>query len=373
MVAPEVEAFSKLLAAADPDERQRLLQQANMLALAGMPTEAVDPPPIRTLAEYLATPIEVPPRLVEPGLVVRGGIFCLTGLSGSGKSTLLFNGVLSWASGRPLFSTLPGVLAPTQPLRTLVIENEGAPGEFHRNIGVMLERGLLTDEQKAAARENVLIWGDGGWSGLKLDQGDCLDRLRRGIEAHKPDVIFLEPFVGLWSGEENSATEMRNVLDTMQELANTYEAGIVISHHERKAHEEGQDDQYAARGSTALAGAVTAMSRHRAVKSDRLREWSVSKSRYEPKPDNVRLEYIESAHWYKPVADNELRNELMAALRADGRPEVATDELAGDVSETIAATAKALRELKKEKLVANGNAKGTWRLVSDNHDRGVTF
>ena len=62
------------------------------------------------------------------------------------------------------------VLAPSAPLRTLVIENEGAPGMFHQQITTMVNAaGYLTDEDRKVVLENVLIWGDGGYSGLKLD------------------------------------------------------------------------------------------------------------------------------------------------------------------------------------------------------------
>ena len=321
-ISPEVEALAQLLSQQESDEaRQRILKQLNLRAASVTTDESIGRAPIITLGDYLAQTIEVPPRLIEPALFVRGGIFCVTGAPGKGKTSFLLNCLISWASGRAMF---PGCesLTPSVPVRSLIIENEGAPGEFHRKIGIMLSNGPLTETEQKLAKDNVMVWGDGGYSGFKLDDQSYVERLRRGCEDHKPDVIFIEPFHGLWSGEENSASEMRRVLDTMQDIATAHDCCVAIAHHDRKSgsYEEG-DLMNVARGSGALAGAVTVMSHHRPVKDEQLREWSVSKSRHAPKPPPVRMLWDDTTQWYKWVPEEKSESEVMRLLQeAEGDP-----------------------------------------------------
>lgn len=381
MIPREVEALAQLLAKQETDEeRQRILKQVTLRAASVTPDESIGKAPITTLGAYLDQTIEVPPRLVEPALFVRGGIFCVTGAPGKGKTSFLLNCLVSWASGRPMF---PGceLLVPSQPLRSLIIENEGAPGEFHRKVGIMLNKGPLTESEQRLARENVLVWGDGGYSGFKLDDQAYVDRLKKGIEEHKPDVVFIEPFHGLWSGEENSATEMRRVLDTMQDIATGHDLTIAIAHHDRKsgAYEDG-DLMNVARGSGALAGAVTVMSHHRPAKDDQEREWSVSKSRHAPKPTAVRMVWDDSCQWYSWVSEESGEVDIMQILQeAQGDPCYVPD-LAQQLGESQKWVRSRLKKLKEEGRVKTTASKpspggGTtgvgWRVVLSDADSGL--
>jgi hypothetical protein len=348
-IAPEVEALAQLLANLDSDDdRQRVLKQVQLRAASATSDESIGKAPIITLGDYLAQAIEVPPRLVEPALVVRGGIFCITGAPGKGKTSFMLNCLISWASGRDMF---PGCdqLTASQPIRSLIIENEGAPGEFHRKVGIMLNKGPLNDTERRLANENVMVWGDGGYSGFKLDDPAYVERLSRGCEDHKPDVIFIEPFHGLWSGEENSASEMRKVLDTMQEIATGHDCCVLIAHHDRKsgASEDG-DMMNAARGSGALAGAVTVMSHHRPAKDDTLREWSVSKSRHAPKPSPIRMLWNDDAQWYSWVPEERGESDVMKLLQeAEGEPVYVAD-VASQLGESQKWARTRLKKLKDE-------------------------
>src|SRR5688572_9322308 len=129
MPADQVKEFAKLLAATtDEAARARLLAQAKLLASQEAPQEAFDAP-IRTLGEYLSAPIEVPPVLVQPYMIVRGGLHATIGRAGKGKTVLALNRILRWSAGKPMFddwkdSEGKRIMAPEQPLKILIIENE---------------------------------------------------------------------------------------------------------------------------------------------------------------------------------------------------------------------------------------------------------
>lgn len=336
----------------DPSARKRLLARASMIAMQEAPKEAFDVP-IKTLGEYLASPIEVPPELVSPYMIVRGGLHATIGRAGKGKTVLNLNRALRWAAGKPLFDGWTDddgleYLSPSRPLKILIVENEGAAGMFHRQIGIMLNSTeFLTDEDRELCRENVLIWGEGGYSGLKFDDPRKLDTVRAGVEKHEPDIMFIEPFRSLWQGEENSATEMHVVIDALVGVATDYDCACLISHHERKSGtgEGSTEKMNAARGSSVLEGAVTIMENFEPVGPDeKLRELSWSKSRHSVPPTPVRMEWVANSWWYRWVPDVEVDGVILAALRRNGDEPM---NLNGLIAETGEPAGKLRRRLLK--------------------------
>lgn len=381
-----VAAFAEYLATLEPDKQSAALSRARLEALTGTPQEAFEPP-IRTLAQYLADPIEVPPVLVGPNMVVRGGVNGLIGRAGKGKTVLALNRLLRWSAGEPLFPDWKDpegnvYLMPTdgEPLKSLIIENEGAGGLFHRQIGLMLNaEGYLSDDSRRLAEQNIFIWGDGGYSGLKLDDEAKLQTVREGVEKWEPDIVFVEPFRGLWQGEENSATDMTKVVDALVEIAADYKCAVLISHHERKSG-SGEDGEKmsAGRGSTVLEGAVTVMENFESVKAGEFRELSCSKSRHGRAYTPVRMEWDSDAWWYKHVPTSATEEAIRVALagNADEPMSVAdlaeaTDEKKDDLRKIANAMVKE-NQLKKLPSISDGRGStgARYMLPSDGGNHG---
>lgn len=326
-----LEAFSRLLAETDdPTQRARLMKRAELLAMNAVPEEAFEPP-VKTLGEYLDTPIEVPPSLVWPTVVVRREITTTLGRAGKGKTTLNLNRLMMWAAGRALFDTFTAThgdeagtpfMNPSGPLKSLILENEGSAGMFHQKMGTMLYNcgDLLSDDERKMIRENVHVWGDGGYSGLKLDDDKGVSALRAGIEKVEPDIVFVEPFRQLWKGEENSATDMAVVVGNILEMGKDYDCGFILSHHERKGGAGEDDLMSAGRGSTVLEGAVACMENFQSVKSGDYREITWSKARYLQPPPPVRLEYDFDTGWYSHVAEDALDRSILEVLDIQDEP-----------------------------------------------------
>lgn len=350
----EIEAaFAQLLAdETDEDKRMALLRRVRLQAMNQAPEEAFEPP-IRTLRQYLEDPIEVPPELVEPFVVVRGGMTCTIGRAGKGKTVMNLNRLLRWSAGVPWLPTWKDAegaipLSPTKPLKTLIIENEGAGGLFHRQVGIMLHaEGQLSEEERELARENLLVWGDGGYAGMKLDDPAKLDSVRRGCEKWQPDVLFIEPFRGLWNGEENSATDMAGVVDALMEIGADFKCAILLAHHERKSG-VGEDGEKmsAGRGSTVLEGAVTVMENFESILGGRQRELSWSKSRHAVAPNPARLEWVPDAWWYNHVPTTMIDEAVMAVLKESDDPLSVTElqEATDESKKTLRETTKRLKD-----------------------------
>jgi hypothetical protein len=337
-----LDAFASLLASTEDDAaRERLIARAKMKAMKAAPESAFEPP-IRTLGEYLASTIEVPPVLVEPFLVVRGGINATVGRAGKGKTVMNLNRALRWSAGKPLFDGWRDgdgnlQLAPSHPLRILIVENEGAAGLFHRQIGIMVNNDeFMTDEDRALAKENILIWGEGGYSNLKFDDPRKLDNVRQGVDKFKPDIVFVEPFRSLWKGEENSATEMNVVTDALVALATDFECAVQISHHERKGGmgEGSQEKMNAARGSSVLEGVVTVMENFESVSGGEFRELSWSKSRHGAAPNPVRMEWVPDSWWYRHVPQEAMDEAIISGLRGNADEPMNVTDLCSELDES---------------------------------------
>lgn len=297
------------------EERQRAMQQLQQLVVAQLPAEEVAKPPVSTLGEYLDTEIELPPILVEPGLVARGAISAMIARGGKGKTAVSLNRLLRWSMGKPLLDELPELMKPVGPLKILIIENEGAPGHFQKVLRTIIEQNDFTPEEQALARENVHIWGDGGWSGLKLDDPANIELVDRAVGETGCDIVFIEPFRGLWRGDENSATEMANILDAISDIANKHNCAAMITHHENKSGGgEANDPMSAARGSSVMEAVAAVMERWAPVKGGRQRELSWIKARFDEAPAPVRLEFDRDKWSYRFVAEEEGEREVLGFL-----------------------------------------------------------
>jgi hypothetical protein len=376
-----VQLFAQHLSQLGDDDRDRALRQVRMLSMNAAPETAFEPP-IRTMGQYLSDPIEVPPVLVEPYIVVRGGMTCTIGRAGKGKTVMNLNRIMRWSAGLPMFDGWKDkdgniLLAPDRPLKVLVIENEGAGGLFHRQCGIMLHaEGYFTDEQRDLVKENMLVWGDGGYSGLKLDDPAKLNIVRAGCEKWEPDIVFVEPFRGLWNGEENSATDMAVVVDALVEIAADYKCGILLAHHERKSG-VGEDGEMmsAGRGSTVLEGAVTVMENFQSVKGGDFRELTWSKSRHGAVPVPVRMEWDPDAWWYNRISVADMGEAVLEVLRDAVEP-MTKRALCEETGEKERRMSELLKNLENDGRIRSmaGRSDGTgstgklYRLPSDDNN-----
>lgn len=323
---PAVAAFIKRLSQIDPGDRERVVKRVLLKAAETIPDEAFEPDVTR-LREYLAKPIDIPPSLVWPTIAVRGEITTTLGRAGKGKTTMNLNRIFAWGAGLPLFPDWTDhdgnvYLMPDGPLKTLIAENEGNAGMFHAKVGQLLKEGPLTDAECEKCLDNLWVHGNGGYSGMKLDNDEGVAKLRAAVEKCEPDIIFIEPFRSLWRGEENSATDMNAVTDNLVAIATDFNCAIILSHHERKSG-VGEDGEKmsAGRGSTVLEGVVAVMENFESVKDGEYREMTWSKARYLPPPTPVRMEWDRETGWYAWMPQSAIEDGVIAALReADDEP-----------------------------------------------------
>ncbi len=367
-------AWGEYLASLNEVERAEAGRAAKSAYRANVPDEDVGKPPIRSLGEYLDTEIETPPELVKPFLVARGAVSAMVAKGGKGKTALSLNRLVHWSMGLPLFPDLEDVFVPLEPLRVVLIENEGSAWHFQKVLRLILEGGGFEPEHIELARSNVHVWGDGGWSGLKLDNDENLELVKRATDSTKADIVFVEPFRGLWRGEENSATEMAVVIDNLSSLANEYGCAVMVTHHERKNSVDGGEQMDMARGSgvfTDLCAVVESWRRPSGAVDQRELTWP--KTRFAPAPDPVRMEWRGERWGYEWVPEDKSVRRVLGAFQETGQTELKVSEVAAVLEENQATVRRWL-----DKAVGVGDLKfrtgeggKRYRLAKDRQDPNV--
>lgn len=358
--------------AADPEARDNALAAVEMVVAAATPLDQLGPiAPIRELGEYLDNPPPVPPELVTPFFLARGTVVGTVARAGYGKTSMSLNRILAWAAGQPMFQELRTAYVPHDPLKTLIIENEGAGGLFHRKIMEMLKTTeRFTADEHELIRKNVLVWGEGGYAGIKLDEPKSIDTIRRGIEEWEPDAVLMEPFARLHSKNENDNSEMNVIGSVLESIAAEYKIGIIISHHESKAKWEADDEiMNRARGATALEGFVSFLEFFGKAKGGQQRELVAGKNRYGPEPKSIRMEWEDgNTGWYHYVPDAVGVDEVLALLPEPGDNPAIVIDLAEELNETQSRIKRLLERAEGEgraRAVRKHGSKTGWYLATE--------
>jgi RecA-family ATPase len=83
-----------------------------------------------------------------------------------------------------------------------------------------------------------------------------MDRLKTLIEERHPAVLVVDPLAELHACEENDNNALRAVIAAFRELAVKYSIAVLVLHHTRKGSGASPGDPDAARGASAIIGAV---------------------------------------------------------------------------------------------------------------------
>lgn len=354
-VEKQVADIAKWLQGFEAEKQGQLIKQIQLKAVTEAPTEDLLQAPISTLGDYLEMEIETPPEVVEPGIIVRGEIHTLAARAGKGKTTFLMNCMMRWAAGLPVFDDLPELLSPGVEggVKSLVIENEGSAGYFQDRMKDLLEHGGYTDEQKEHVRGNMLIWGDGSYSGVKVDDTSKLELLRRGVKKWEPDLVFLDPFRSIWTGNENDGSEMNVAIDNLMQLCHDFECAVFLNHHENKG-KENVDAMDSIRGATVFEGAVATAMRWQHVHGGAQSELSFSKMRYKPKsgpPAPIRMAFNFDTWTYTHIGETVLDRQILDMLNGADDQYFAVSEIADELEETERKVRDRLNHLVDEKRV----------------------
>lgn len=181
--------------------------------------------------------------LVE-NLIPQNGITIISGQPGCGKSWIALHIMKCITSKKNVFEKFK-----TKCGSVLLVDGETGKMEIWRRVKAM----------KFRANKKIYIASE---EEIKIDSSSGLKKIIRFVEREKISLVVFDPFISMHSAEENTASEMQKVVDSLRKIQT--KTTILIIHHHRK-NEDSHNPSLHIRGSSAINGAIDS---HIEVKSE---------------------------------------------------------------------------------------------------------
>jgi hypothetical protein len=222
-----------------PDEKRARLEEV-IEKTPLYKAEAPEPlAKITTMTEFVDKPL--PPRDVLMRFwAEKGQLTILGGPQKSGKSTLAMNVGLSLVLGKKFMDfDVP------QPRRVLYIQQEISEAAMQERARKML------GSTPPSSVSGFMLENRAGHP-LKLTKAADRESLRRLLQVCRADLVILDPLSTFHDKDENSATEMSEVLGYISELIAESGAGVLLIHHFGKPSIAQRHGSHKLRGSSVL-------------------------------------------------------------------------------------------------------------------------
>lgn len=128
----------------------------------------------------------------------RGDGAVLSSTSGMGKSSMSVQMAVLWALGRPAFG-----IPPNGCLRSLIVQSEDSDGDVAEIWASIAHVLKLAPPELAQVQERVLIVNDRTNRGAKF-----ISSLRRLIQAHQPDLVWVNPLQAFMDGDVTDSRDL---------------------------------------------------------------------------------------------------------------------------------------------------------------------
>lgn len=205
--------------------------------------------------DHLLQSVDYSDNLLGNRLLERGQGILLYGPAGCGKSVAALQAACEWAAGLDGFH-----IAVPRPLRILILQTEDSENDTRENLNGILDSHLFTSDLKALMMSNLVIIPPvpGG------SPRDLAILMRAAIEAHKPDIINVNPLLAFCTGDPSK--ELGGLLyQVIDPIIKQTRVGFLGVHHTTKTNTRdtsgygAHDWQYLAAGDARVANWPRAM------------------------------------------------------------------------------------------------------------------
>ena len=174
---------------------------------------------------------QIPANPVLLNLFDSGDKVVIIGQSKTRKSFFALQLSLTLSSGRGFLGFIS-----TEKKKVLLVQSEIKKDRYHSRCVRMAERLNIEPDELS----ELLIVNTRGAPSQQL-------LIERQVEEHKPDVVIIDPFYKLISGDESKSEDVKPILRFFDTLAEKSGAAIVYVHHDKKG--VSGDQQLTDRGS----------------------------------------------------------------------------------------------------------------------------
>ena len=189
-------------------------------------TTTPQPPAAKSLGDLKRRTADDPNELLRTGYLCRCAGLLIAAPSGIGKSSFAIMAMILWAIGRAIFGIIP-----VRPLKSLLIQAENDDGDIAEMRDGVIAGMDLTDEEKKAALENVIVVHENTRTGRAFFDHTVAPLL----ELHRPDLLWIDPALAYLGGDVSSQKDvgffLRNLLNP---LLSQFNCGCVVIHHTNK-------------------------------------------------------------------------------------------------------------------------------------------
>ncbi len=185
-------------------------------------------------------------RYVVPGLIGEGEFCLMAAMPGTGKTMVMVALAVALASGTDVL----GQFEASAPRRVLYVDEECGKWEMGRRIRKIAE-GIGADS--LLLKQNLRVYPQ---VGMQLNSAESIALFHRDVRAFKPDLVIIDTLLSVLGAEENSNSEARSWYQkVLAPLRSDPGCAVLLTHHVRKAAEDGQPRLYDIRGASDFYGA----------------------------------------------------------------------------------------------------------------------
>jgi hypothetical protein len=244
---------------------------------------------------------------IVPGYALRGAVTLIAGPPSAMKSSAALGWAVSVALNSEYGRFRPAVSGPV-----FVYNVEDDRNEQRRRLSATLRQ---FGKNPTALKDKLYRMGP-STIGTLLERADdgkvrftaAMDKLHELLTIFRPVMLIVDPLAELHNCEENGNTALRAIIAKFRELAVEFDMAVVVLHHTRKGGGQSPGDPDAARGASAVIGAVRVAVTLTTMSEDDAKAFGMStdldQRSYFVRMDDAKTNYapLRSAQWFEKTA-----------------------------------------------------------------------
>ncbi len=210
---------------------------------------ALPPPPVfYDWTYFIDDTTPEPEHIIGNGILPQKSMAVLAGEPKVGKSHIAVSLAYHIAVGQNWFQ-----FPITQQYKTLIIQAENSYFNQRNRIKLINRITKPPYNMPKLAKDQLLV--SDPIHGLNLNETTGYEQISRLLNDYKPKVIIIDPLVNFHTAEENSNSDMAQVMGKLHELKDLHDISIILIHHIRKPSQNQDSAGTSIRGASSIRGA----------------------------------------------------------------------------------------------------------------------
>jgi|TARA_Y100000310_G_scaffold243463_1_gene247960 archaellum biogenesis ATPase FlaH len=208
----------------------------------------IPPPPVfYDWTHFINDTTPEPPHIIGKGILPQKSLAILAGEPKVGKSHMAVSLAYHIATGQSWFQ-----FPVSHPHKVLIVQAENSYFN-QRNRIQLINRITQPPYNMPKLAEKQLLVSD-PIHNLNVNENEGYALLNTLLVQHTPQVLIIDPLVNFHTAEENSNSEMAQVMDKLHNIKDDYNISIILIHHIRKPSNTQDSTGTSIRGASSIRG-----------------------------------------------------------------------------------------------------------------------